>query len=132
VRAPWSRKAQSVEDGRAQVLELLGNGPSVVVMTIGDDDEETEFELATADSIDELQVGYAVDADGESHVDDATGGWHSTWLVIGQEGLTGDPIFVDLSDAGLPVFTAMHGMGRWDPELISKTLRRFLRNREAR
>ena len=42
--------------------------------------------------------------------------------MIGYEDGCGDPIFIDTSGDGFPVYTAMHGTGRWEPELIATTL----------
>ncbi|RRJ63900.1 hypothetical protein EHV15_13885 [Paenibacillus oralis] len=36
------------------------------------------------------------------------------WIVIGHTLLVGDPIIVDLGEAGHPVSYLMHGMGEWD------------------
>jgi hypothetical protein len=54
------------------------------------------------------------------------GDWKRDWFVIACEDLLGDPIFVDLSEPGLPVFTAAHGEGEWNPVLIASSLRGFI------
>jgi hypothetical protein len=88
-------------------------------------DEHLEIELATADQLDTFQVGYLTGEDGCSLVCER-GGWQPQWLVIGMEVLLGDPVFVDLDDPGLPVFTAMHGQGAWRPELLGGSLEHLL------
>ncbi|WP_308365306.1 MULTISPECIES: hypothetical protein [unclassified Microbulbifer] len=48
--------------------------------------------------------------------------------MIGRDTLCGDPIFVDLNDRDIPVFTAMHGMGEWQETCISDTYEGFLKS----
>ena len=52
--------------------------------------------------------------------------WQPQWFVIGMETLIGDPVFVDLDDPNLPVFTAMHGMGSWRAVRLAPSLEGFL------
>jgi hypothetical protein len=68
------------------------------------------------------QVGYSVHPDGTSLCGDDDGDWRSNWLVIGDEGECGDPIFIDTAAPGYPVYTAWHGEGRWDPKPIAVSL----------
>ena len=68
------------------------------------------------------QVGYSVHPDGTTLSGDGDGDWHRTWLVIGDEGECGDPIFIDKAAPGYPVYTAWHGQGRWDPKPIAISL----------
>jgi hypothetical protein len=82
--------------------------------------------LATPDELGELQVGYGVGPDGEDLTGDAPGDWRPSWLVIGTDEDLGDPVFVDLDDANLPVFTAMHGAGTWDPRPVAPSLQHLL------
>ncbi len=49
-----------------------------------------------------------------------------SWLVIGYEELCGDPFFVDLNEKELPVFTAAHGEGAWNPLLIASSFIGFI------
>ena len=70
----------------------------------------------------ERQIGYAADPDGISLCGDADGDWRSTWLAIGIEGESGDPLFIDTAVPGYPVYTAWHGEGRWDPIPIAVSL----------
>jgi hypothetical protein len=48
--------------------------------------------------------------------------WKSSWLVVAREDTFGDPIFVDMAAQGLPVYTAIHGAGEWDPRLVAPSL----------
>jgi hypothetical protein len=50
------------------------------------------------------QVGYSVHPDGTSLCGDEDGDWRSNWLVIGDEGECGDPIFIDTAAPGYPVY----------------------------
>jgi hypothetical protein len=84
------------------------------------------IELAEATDIDELQLGYSIDLDGNPLTGYSNGDWNPDWLVIGYDDLVGDPIFIDTSDASMPVYTAMHGMGSWDPELIAISFDSFM------
>ena len=77
------------------------------------------------DEIQEAQLGYSVDPDSNSLVTDEEGSWKQNWLVIGYEDLCGDPIFVDTSVEGCPVYTAMHGTGSWNPILIASSIESF-------
>jgi hypothetical protein len=84
-------------------------------------------ELFDADELEAAQIGYGVGPLGESLVGDAPGDWKRGWLVVAHEGLLGDPIFVDLESDELPVFTAMHGAGVWEPERIASSFRGFVK-----
>jgi hypothetical protein len=68
------------------------------------------------------QVGYSINPAGTTLCGDGDGDWHTTWLVIGDEGECGDPIFIDTAAPGYPVYTAWHGEGRWDPKPIAVSL----------
>jgi len=54
------------------------------------------------------------------------GGWRPEWLVIAEEDDLGDPIFTDLSVDRLPVFTAAHREGDWDPVQIADSFDGFV------
>ena len=54
------------------------------------------------------------------------GDWKRSWLVIGYEDSLGDPLFVDLSAPELPVFTAAHGEGEWNPVLVASSFSGFI------
>ncbi len=71
------------------------------------------------------QIGYAGDPAGNSLAGNKGGDWQKNWIAIGYEGTCGDPIFIDKALAGFPVFTAMHGQGRWDAKQIATSLEGF-------
>jgi hypothetical protein len=75
--------------------------------------------------LEQYQVGYSVNPAGVSLIGGNNGDWHKEWLVIGHEGRCGDPLFIDVSQDGYPVYTAMHGEGRWDPVSIADSLHDF-------
>jgi hypothetical protein len=86
--------------------------------------------LLDEDEIQGGQEGYSVDPQGRSLVGEAEGDWRRSWLVIGTEQTTGDPLFIDLEKPLLPVYTAMHGMGDWQPEPVADSADAFLRSAE--
>jgi hypothetical protein len=75
----------------------------------------SEITYLEPDEVREQQAGYH---------DDAGSDWKSEWIVIASDQM-GDPIFVDTSMDSLPVFTAMHGEGSWDPTRIADNLESF-------
>jgi hypothetical protein len=54
------------------------------------------------------------------------GAWQPSWFVIATNGF-GDPFFFDLNEgeAGFPIYWAMHGAGRWDPEPLAASVTAF-------
>jgi hypothetical protein len=52
--------------------------------------------------------------------------WNENWLVIASDVLGGDPIFIDTSSDKLPVYTAMHGNGSWEPVPVADSWTQFL------
>jgi hypothetical protein len=81
--------------------------------------------LFSVDEIDEGQIGYSQSAEGASFCDGTPGSWQPEWTVIGGDTIVGDPIILDTSNPKLPVLTAMHGEGAWEPCLISSSLSAF-------
>jgi hypothetical protein len=57
--------------------------------------------------------------------------WKSSWVVIGESSLLGDPYFLDVSkpdpEGDCPVYTAMSGQERWAPTLAASSFAQFLR-----
>jgi hypothetical protein len=57
--------------------------------------------------------------------------WKSSWIVIGESSLLGDPYFLDISKADAEgdcqVYTAMSGQERWAPTLAASSFAQFLR-----
>ncbi|RYG67356.1 hypothetical protein EON80_13740 [bacterium] len=82
-------------------------------------------ELFKTAELTQAQQGYSVGPGGVSLVGDEEGDWQESWLVIGDEDLAGDPIFVDLAEEELPVYTARHGEGAWEPLLIAESFIKF-------
>lgn len=66
------------------------------------------------EELEKAQIGYSVDEEGRSLASDKEGEWQPGWIVIGRTELTGDPIIVDMDEAGQPVSYLMHGMDEWD------------------
>ena len=84
-----------------------------------------ELTLVPPGELDAAQVGYRVAPDGADLTGEADGDWRAEWLVVGHDELAGDPLFVDTRDPALPVYTAVHGEGAWEPELVSTSFQRF-------
>lgn len=84
------------------------------------------IEICAPTQLEDAQLGYAYDLQGNSLVGQSAGDWQANWLVIGHEGLCGDPIFVDRQEDGLPVYTAIHGVGSWEPVMIATKLQNFV------
>ena len=84
------------------------------------------FSIVDEASINNLQLGYSVHPEGSDLSGSNEGDWQKSWIVIGTDTEVGDPFFVDINDPLLPVYTAMHGMGEWGEELVSKSLLSFL------
>lgn len=72
-----------------------------------------------------LQAGYSVSPAGEPLTGKAMGDWREEWVVVAYEECCGDPIFIDSSAEGFPVYTAIHGEGAWRPEQIAVSLEAF-------
>jgi hypothetical protein len=71
------------------------------------------------------QIGYSVSANGEPLIGGKECDWHKSWLVIGYDDTSGDPLFIDTSEEGLPVYTAMIGQDSWHRERIAISLAGF-------
>lgn len=74
----------------------------------------------------EEQIGYSISKDGELLIGFDDGDWLEGWYVIGRDLSLGDPIFINLNDPEIPVYTASHGMGSWTPEIIAPSYSSFL------
>lgn len=84
------------------------------------------FNIESRFTFDEAQMGYRAHPNGEDLTGNNDGDWLPAWYYIGRDTLVGDPFFVDTNSESLPVYTAMHGQGGWDPELVSESLAGFL------
>lgn len=86
-----------------------------------------DFEVFSFKEIDECQIGYSIDSDGNSLVTEEEDTWNDSWIVIGYETLCGDPIIIELNEAGYPVCRLMHGMGSWDNgTFLANSMQSFL------
>ncbi|MBE7104382.1 hypothetical protein FT637_15390 [Bacillus cereus] len=84
--------------------------------------EPMTIELFNSEEIEEGQLGYSFDNEGQSLVGNEEGDWQEGWIVIGIDSYLGDPIFVDSNDENCPVYTAMHGEGDWEAECIAERI----------
>jgi len=99
--------------------KMLESIPSEVSLGYG------TIRLYRAPEIQALQIGYSVSPTGEPLTGDRQGDWSTEWIVIGNEELNGDPIFIDTSKEGFPVYTAIHGEGEWNAKQIAVSLEGF-------
>ena len=120
------RAPEGLEARAEEVATLLDGAPATV--QVG----ESTFELIAAAQLGDAQVGFAVDPGGDSLTGDRPGDWRPEWIVVGTDADLGDPLFVDLRSTELPVLTAMHGEGDWDPEEVAPSLRDLLSGGGAR
>lgn len=104
-----------------QYVELR-NGVALRAVSLG----YKTVTLFKANQLVKAQLGYSVDPNGKSLCGSEEGDWQNTWLVIADEDLCGDPIFTDLASDKLPVYTAMHGEGSWEPVLIAESFSNFV------
>jgi hypothetical protein len=76
-----------------------------------------------------LKAQQLVKAPGESG--SAPLDWKTSWVVVGESSLLGDPYFLDISkpdpEGDCPVYTAMSGQDRWVPTLAASSFAQFLR-----
>lgn len=84
--------------------------------------EPMTIELFNSEEIEERQLGYSFDEEGQSLAGNEEGDWKDGWIVIGIDSYLGDPIFVDSNDENCPVYTAMHGEGEWEKECIAERI----------
>lgn len=86
-----------------------------------------DFNFFNIEDIEEEQIGYSIDEDGNSLVSDEEGSWESGWIVIGCENLCGDPIIIDTKEEGFPITLLMHGMGDWGAgTYLSESIDKFI------
>ena len=82
--------------------------------------------LYSLDASPREQIGYSIRKNGESLIGFDDGDWLEGWYVIGRDLSLGDPIFIDLNDPEIPVYTSSHGMGSWTPAFIAPSYPSFL------
>lgn len=110
---------------RQAYLQLLQSAPwRTVSLGAGGVD------LFAAEELDDAQVGYAVSPDGERLTGTGEDDWQAGWLAVGIETTCGDPLFIDLAAPEMPVYTAMHGMGYWEPQPVADSAEAFFRSLE--
>ncbi|MCL1696863.1 hypothetical protein [Lysinibacillus sp. BPa_S21] len=76
-------------------------------------EEWVDVEIFNPVLLEREQLGYSMDLEGNSLINDDKGSWQADWLVIGHRKLTGDPIIIETAEPGQPVAVLMHGMGDW-------------------
>ncbi len=86
------------------------------------------FRLIPHEDLEDVQLGYKLDPDGEEVTGEADGDWHASWYVFARDLTLDDPVFVDLSQEQLPVYTADRETEEWDPEPVSDSLENFIRS----
>jgi hypothetical protein len=84
----------------------------------------SEINFCTAESIEDEQTGYSIDTDGNTLMKCNDGDWLKQWIVVATDQL-GDPIIVDTQLPNCPVFSAIHGEGKWETFLIANSLANF-------
>ncbi|SDP33757.1 ribosomal protein L7/L12 [Phyllobacterium sp. OV277] len=102
------------------IRDFLANG--IVVGNLALPTHYAEFER-----LDDFQVGFRRHGHtGENLVSEIDGEWRPGWYVIAMTGLD-DPVFIDKAEGedGYPVYTAVHGAGRWDAMRIAPSLAAF-------
>jgi hypothetical protein len=106
-----------ISDGYKELLSTL----AIPTVSLG----YFAIRIYDVDELEEAQIGYSVDPSGISLIDENPGSWQTSWVVIGYEDGSGDPIFIDSAADGFPVYSARHGTGAWRPNLIASGLRNF-------
>lgn len=70
------------------------------------------------------QIGFSSDSEGNTLVTGNEGDWKEEWIVIANDEM-GDPIIIDTSTPQLTVLSASHGEGAWEPFIIADSLDNF-------
>ncbi|HDX9577536.1 TPA: hypothetical protein ROX88_001029 [Bacillus pseudomycoides] len=96
------------------------------------EDNEIEWksmyiELFYSTEIQDGQIGYSIDLDGQKLTSDKEGDWRAEWVVIGLDSYVGDPVFVDMNDIHCPVYTVQHGEGFWEPIRIADSVEEMIK-----
>ncbi len=82
--------------------------------------------LFDENNINKGQIGYSRTSEGDDLTGTEPGDWRSSWLVIGYDDRTGNPIFIDTSKSAFPVLIAVQGEKYWNPKLIATSLDGFI------
>jgi hypothetical protein len=96
--------------------EILARLPTTTA--VGD----STVRISRPAELNHYQTGFAVGPNGVSLCGDCHGDWRRSWVVIGLECDCGDPVFIDTSIEGYPVYTAWHGQGWWDQRPVAVSL----------
>lgn len=91
----------------------------------------TEVYIFKVQELENAQIGYRVDLNGNSLTGKNSGDWDENWLVIGNEDCCGDPFLIDIRDKKYSVYMAIHGEGNWEPTLIADSFKKFIKNIEC-
>ncbi|MGB1262466.1 MAG: hypothetical protein ACPG52_06115 [Cognaticolwellia sp.] len=75
----------------------------------------------------QAQYGFGSDQDGNDLSGTNVGDWQPSWQVIARDTELGDPYFIDVSQAQLPVYTAFLGEAGWEVELVAASLEGFVK-----
>lgn len=85
------------------------------------------IQLFPAEEIVREQIGFSLDDNLAPRADNS---WRKSWVVIARSSLLGDPYFLDTAkldaEGDCPVYTAMSGTDRWDPNLAASSFAQFL------
>jgi len=76
--------------------------------------------------LNKAQIGFSINKNGKSLIDNTQCSWQSSWLVIAQDTELGDPYFVDMADENLAVYTALaEEENKWQATLVASSLNGF-------
>jgi hypothetical protein len=119
---------RDLEKKITKYLEGLNKQQSLI--WVESEGEYTNFILFHPSQLEEEQYGYNKSESGESLIGDNSGDWKDGWIVIGYSEYLNDPLFVDAKNSDLPIYTAAHGMGSWEPILLYSTWEQFKHNQK--
>ncbi|KXH87242.1 hypothetical protein [Sporosarcina sp. HYO08] len=108
----------SMSHEEVKILNTDGQGESFYLTFILFKESELENE----------QLGYSVDEQGNSLIGKSKGDWQEGWIVIGYEEDLGDPLIVDTVRENYPVLTAEHGAGEWEPIILFHSLHDLIKS----
>jgi hypothetical protein len=79
-------------------------------------------------AIEKAQIGYSIDKNGANLTSRQPGAWQRHWLVIAKDTELGDPYYVEVNHAKLPVYTAIFNESthQWQTTLVATSLTGFI------
>ncbi|MCI1695699.1 hypothetical protein [Aneurinibacillus aneurinilyticus] len=90
--------------------------------------EYMTIEICTINELDEAQIGYGIDSEGNSLIK-GEASWDEDWIVIGRETMCGDPIIADAAEAGYSISILMHDMESWEGgSYLAESISEFLKH----